>query len=619
MTAPTVLVVEDNPLARKLLRVTLESRGYRVREAADGAAALAALKEPPALILQDLLLPDIDGLELRRLIGEQPGCADVPVVAVSGHASQLASGLADEAGFAARLRKPVEPSRLISALQGLLPPAVGGASVLGRRVLVVDDTAIQRKLAVLRLEDAGYEVLEAADGEAALRIARRERPDLVLSDVLMPGLDGFELCRALRADPGLAGTPVILASSVFVERADRELADRAGASAYVTREPDLSSILAVMARVLVRSTPAAAADPGFDGLHAERVGRALVRQDADRRAMQEELDERDAQLAVLTGLSQTLARTGDAEAVMEDLLARCLEATGVGGARYQAGGAGSSAAPGVVVGDPPAVAEAAVAAAAASDRPIVCDDGLVIGLRSGEQALGVVVLGNRGVPLTAAQIRVCTAIARQLGQAVAVARGQDELRHSRERTVERLAAAVALRDGATGAHTQRMSAICGVLARAAGLPAARCELIRIASAMHDIGKVATPDAILHKPGPLTDAERAEINRHAEIGHAILAGSGSELLEVAAEIALSHHEHWDGGGYPRGLSGADIPLAGRIAALADVFDALTSDRPYRHALPVADALAIMGAGRGTHFDPALLDRFVASIDAVLALA
>jgi putative two-component system response regulator len=215
-------------------------------------------------------------------------------------------------------------------------------------------------------------------------------------------------------------------------------------------------------------------------------------------------------------------------------------------------------------------------------------------------------------------VRICTAIAQQLAQAIALARTQAELVGSREQTVERLAAAVALRDGETGAHTQRMSAICGVLAGAAGLPRERCEVIRIASAMHDIGKVATPDAILHKPGPLTAAERAEINRHAEIGHKILAGSGSELLEVAAEIALSHHERWDGDGYPRGVSGPRIPLAGRIAALADVYDALTSDRPYRDALPVADALDIMRAGRGTHFDPELLDRFVACIGEVLAV-
>lgn len=615
MTAPRVLVIEDNPQTRKMLRVTLESRGCDVSEAADGTAALAMLTDPPELIVQDLLLPDIDGFELRRRIRDHPGCADVPVVAVSGHTTCLASPAADRAGFAARLAKPVEPSRLICALRDLLPEDRGGLTSLGRRVLVVDDTSIQRKLAVLRLEDAGYEVLEAADGDEGLQVALRERPDLILSDVLMPGLDGFELCRAIQADADLAGTPVILASSVFVEHDDRELAARAGACAYVTREPDLASILVAMARALVQRAPVVPDHSGFTGLHAERLGRALVRQDAERRAMQEELDLKEAQLSVLTGISEALARTSDAESAMEDLLARCLEATGVTGARYRAGRVGG---PGVSVGAPPWVAGDAYEAAAGSEHPIVRDDSLLIGLRRGEESLGVVVLGSRGVPLTAQQTRICTAIAKQLGQAIALARTQAELAGSREQTVERLAAAVALRDGETGAHTQRMSAICGVLATAAGLPRDRCELIRIASAMHDIGKVATPDAILHKPGPLTDAERAEINRHAEIGHKILTGSGSELLEVAAEIALSHHEHWDGGGYPQGLRGADIPLAGRIAALADVYDALTSDRPYREALPVADALQIMRGGRGSHFDPELLDRFVEAIGDVLAV-
>jgi putative two-component system response regulator len=131
--------------------------------------------------------------------------------------------------------------------------------------------------------------------------------------------------------------------------------------------------------------------------------------------------------------------------------------------------------------------------------------------------------------------------------------------------------------------------------------------------MHDVGKIAVPDAILFKPGPLTAEERATIELHAEAGYRILVGSGAELLQMAATIARSHHEKFDGTGYPRGLAGEEIPLAGRIAAVADVYDALTSDRVYRPALPVHEALAIMREGRGKHFDPAVLDAFLEIVE------
>lgn len=614
-SAPTVLVVEDNPGTRKMLRITLESYGCAVLEARDGRSALARLGERPDLIVQDLLLPDMDGVALRERFREHD--ADLPVIAVSGYAQRLHGPSAAAAGFADRLQKPVEPSVLLGAVQTWLP-AVGTQEPRGSaRVLVADDTDIQRKLTVLRLRDCGYEVLEAADGTAALELARRERPDLVVTDVLMPGLDGFELCRRIAADPDLAGTPIVLASSVFVEEGDRRLAIAAGAAGYVTREPDMAAILDAVRRALAEPAASGGGPEGYDALHAERLGRALAHQALAHTSLETELAQRDAQLAVLAGISETLARASDPATVMEEILARCIEATGVAGAQFRATTPGGGVAT-VTVGDPPAVPEDAVRTAVTQDTTVIGDDGIVIGLRTDGADLGAVVLGSRGAPFTEDQIVLCQAIARQLCQAVALARGQAELLGSREQTISRLAAAVTLRDGGTAEHTHRMSRYCAVLARTLGLPRERCELLRIASTMHDIGKVATPDAILLKAGALTDQERAEIERHAEIGHTILSGSGSDLLELAATIALSHHERWDGSGYPRGLAGEEIPLEGRIAAIADVFDALISDRPYRPAMPLPDAMAILRAGRGTHFDPQVLDAFEASIDELVTL-
>ncbi len=197
-------------------------------------------------------------------------------------------------------------------------------------------------------------------------------------------------------------------------------------------------------------------------------------------------------------------------------------------------------------------------------------------------------------------------------------RAEQEVRLSREETIQRLAIAAEFRDRTTADHIQRMSHYCDLLSRKYGLDKERCELIRIASPMHDIGKIGTPDHVLLKPGKFTPEEFQAITRHTEIGYRILSGSEGELLKIAATIAWTHHEKFDGSGYPRGLAGEAIPLEGRIAAIADVFDALTSRRPYKPAYSVEQTLDIMRERREKHFDPALLDLFMDSMDDVLEI-
>lgn len=187
----------------------------------------------------------------------------------------------------------------------------------------------------------------------------------------------------------------------------------------------------------------------------------------------------------------------------------------------------------------------------------------------------------------------------------------EKLRGSYEETVRRLSRAVEFRDHDTAGHIDRVSLHSESIARCLGLESERCELIRAAAPMHDAGKIAVPDSILLKPGPLTLPERTTMEEHAEIGYQLLRGSESELLELAATIAWTHHERFDGHGYPRGLSGQEIPIEGRIVAIADVFDALTTDRPYRDAYPVEHALELVAAERGKHFDPALADAFASA--------
>jgi len=193
-----------------------------------------------------------------------------------------------------------------------------------------------------------------------------------------------------------------------------------------------------------------------------------------------------------------------------------------------------------------------------------------------------------------------------------------ELRSTRLQIVQRLGMAAEYRDEETGNHILRMSHISALLARAIGWNDADCELILIASPMHDIGKIGIPDAILLKPGKFEPHEWEIMKTHAAIGGKLLDGDDSELMCMAREIALTHHEKWDGSGYPNGLSGEAIPVAGRIAALADVFDALTSERPYKQAWSVEAAVDLIKENSGKHFDPKLVELFLSNLPMIIEI-
>jgi HD-GYP domain-containing protein (c-di-GMP phosphodiesterase class II) len=192
-------------------------------------------------------------------------------------------------------------------------------------------------------------------------------------------------------------------------------------------------------------------------------------------------------------------------------------------------------------------------------------------------------------------------------------RALSELEIAQAETVRRLSMAVEFRDEDTGAHIERIGRFSTLLAEAIGMNPDFCRRIGYAAPLHDVGKVAIPDAILLKPGQLTAEERAIVETHAEEGHRLLRGSSSSILDMGATIALSHHERWDGGGYPRGVAAENIPIEGRIVAIADVFDALTSHRVYRKAFSVEKAVEMMLDQADRHFDPVLLHKFMEVLD------
>jgi putative two-component system response regulator len=194
----------------------------------------------------------------------------------------------------------------------------------------------------------------------------------------------------------------------------------------------------------------------------------------------------------------------------------------------------------------------------------------------------------------------------------------EELRRTRLEVVQRLGMAAEYRDEETGSHILRMSHSCALLARAVGWSESDCELILNASPMHDIGKIGIPDAILLKPGKFEPHEWEIMKTHAAIGGKLLGGDDSDLMRMAREIALTHHEKWDGSGYPNGLAGEAIPEAGRIAALADVFDALTSERPYKQAWTVAAAVDLIKENSGKHFSPVLVEVFLQELPGILQI-
>ena len=315
------------------------------------------------------------------------------------------------------------------------------------RLLLVDDEPTN--LQVLRhILQADYRLLFATDGERALQVAREQRPDLVLLDIMMPHMDGYAVCCALKADAATASIPVI----------------------FITALNDSQDETA-----------------GFD----------------------------------------------------------------VGGVDYLT-------------------------------KPV-------------------------SPPVVRARVRTHLSLVRM-----------DELRETRLQIVQRLGRAAEYKDNETGMHVIRMSHFSKLLALAAGCSPAWAEDLLNAAPMHDVGKIGIPDAVLRKPGPLDADEWATMRRHPEIGAEIIGEYPSGVLQLAREIALAHHEKWDGSGYPRGLAGEAIPVSARIVAVADVFDALTTRRPYKEPWPVQEALDHIAAQAGKHFDPALVALFAPLVPQLLEI-
>jgi PAS domain S-box-containing protein len=329
-----ILVVETDPATRDTLRVTLRAAGWPVLETETGAEALAlAAAHEPALILQALRVQDMSGFELARRLRALSRGPATPIIAVTAMLSSTDEVEFAHAPFADLLARPVEPSRLLGLVARHAPRegAAAGPARRGQRVLVCDDDPHQLKLLAFRIRDLGFEVETASDGKEGLERALRSRPDAIVSDILMPELDGFGLCLAVRQDPRTAGIPVVLASSAYVEPADHALAARVGASACVARTPDVENILAALTASISTELPPMPAAP-TDAVvadHLRRVVRQTERQAAVVFSYSHRARRMAAELAALESISDVLGRIDARGPDLSDILGRCLEAGGV--------------------------------------------------------------------------------------------------------------------------------------------------------------------------------------------------------------------------------------------------------------------------------------------------
>ena len=341
-------------------------------------------------------------------------------------------------------------------------------------ILVVDDQPQNIELLEAYLVPQGYEIVKAANGEEALGKLSGNQIDLILLDVMMPGMDGFEVTRRVRQDDTHRLLPIILVTALR-ETEDRVKGIEAGCDDFISKPVDKMELLA-------------------------RV-RSLLKVKAYNDLMSNYRKELE---------SEVTRRTEELKHAFERIKAASLE------------------------------------------------------------------------------------------------------------TIYRLSMASEYKDEDTGAHIKRMSRYSAAVARRMGLDESTIETILYAAPMHDLGKIGIPDLILVKPAKLDPVEWEIMKQHTVIGAKILKGSDAEFIRLGETIAQSHHEKWDGSGYPNSLKGIEIPIAGRITAIADVFDALTSKRPYKEPFSVEKSLAIIREGRGSHFDPDVVDAFFAIQDEILAI-
>jgi PAS domain S-box-containing protein len=432
-------------------------------------------------------------------------------------------------------------------------------------VLILEDDPVTARLERYRLERAGFRVACATTAGDAFELLRAEAIDLIVLDYNLPGLNGLEFYAELKATG--QDIPVIMVTG-YNEDSTIIGALRAGVRDFVTKSVEyLDYLPEAVERVLqqVRTQRQLAIS------EAKLTGIISSAKDA----------------IIVVGLDQRIRLFNTAA---EEMF-RCASELALG----QRLGRFIPCGPFETID----VVNAAPATAARWAAELeACENGA----RSDGSQFPIEAMVSR---VEAAGQHLLTVMVRDITERHEHVRN---IQLAHEEMILRLLAVLALRDLETGAHIRRTGLFSEVLATAAGWGPARAKQLRMAAAMHDIGKIGIPDAILRRPGRLTDEEFEVMKSHSRLGAQMLHGSESSVMQLAQQIAMSHHEHWDGQGYPQRLAGAAIPECARIVAIVDVYDALSHDRVYRPAFSEPEVISMMLERSGTHFDPHLLECF-----------
>lgn len=328
-----VLIIEANEATRKLLSETLQKENYQVLEADDGTKALTMLQKfKPDIILQDLTLPDFDGIELNQRLREHAHGKDIPILAIAGFLNRIDEIQETYNGFNSFIVKPISPPHLLNVIK-MFKPAIATAQSTGKgkRILIADDDPIQLKFLAFHLEKAGYEVTTAVNGKDALQQAEQNPPDAIISDVLMPELDGFDLCIQVRQSRKLGSIPIILVTNHYIEESDKKLAAQSGANAYISRTSDPIPMIRELSNVLKSEShlTTTVSDANFKTEHISRLVHQLDLQIAANASLARQCAQQTAQLNLLNGIAEALTNKEDINHVLRDILASCLDTAGV--------------------------------------------------------------------------------------------------------------------------------------------------------------------------------------------------------------------------------------------------------------------------------------------------
>jgi putative nucleotidyltransferase with HDIG domain len=542
------------------------------------------------------------------------------------------------------------------------------------KILIVDDQKQNLYLLNTLLRGHGYQVMEATNGAAALELARVDPPDMIISDILMPVMDGFSLCQEWKKDEQLKNIPFVFYTATYTDPKDEEFALSLGAARFIVKPVETEEFISILEQVIAEVESGVLAVPQASiqeeltyyrmyneslirkledkMLQLEIVNRALEQDITQRKQAEVEItrlfDEsqrRLKQVEALHSIDLTISASMDLYMTLNILLKHVESLLNVDAAdilllipnsqqfKFSAGrGFRTNGMERTSVRPVTSFA----GRAALERKTVVVSGGLVAQadrdfskmyeregfiayagapLIAKGQIKGVLEVYHRSVHHSESEwLHLLETLASRAAIAIDNAQLFNDLQQSNleltlayDATIAGWSRAMDLRDKETEGHTQRVTDLTLKLARAMGINESQLTHIRQGALLHDIGKMGVPDNILLKADQLTDDEWAKMRKHPELAHEML--SSIRYLQPALDIPYCHHEKWDGSGYPRGLKGEEIPIAARIFAVADVWDAITSDRPYRKGWSREEALEYIQEQSGKYFDPQVVEEFL----------